>query len=49
MLFSSTDMGTGWDGKYKGVLVDTGIYTYIISGKDIKGEVNLKGTVMVIR
>jgi gliding motility-associated-like protein len=48
-IFSTTDKNKGWDGMYKGLKAPTGAYVYIISGNDVKGEVLLKGTVLLIR
>jgi gliding motility-associated-like protein len=48
-IFTSTDKNKGWDGKYKGINAPSGTYVYIISGNDVKGEVLLKGTVLLIR
>jgi gliding motility-associated-like protein len=48
IMFNTTDKNKGWDGKYKGLPAPTGAYVYIISGNEVKGEVLLKGTVLLI-
>ena len=48
-IFSTTDINNGWDGTYKGARSPQGAYVYIIKGSDLKGEVLLKGSVLVIR
>jgi gliding motility-associated-like protein len=49
-LFTTTDPGKGWDGKYNGILQDTGVYvwvcTYQLDGENAKSE---KGTVTLIK
>jgi gliding motility-associated-like protein len=49
LMFNTTDKNKGWDGKYKGLPAPIGTYVYIISGNEVKGEVLLKGTVLLIR
>jgi gliding motility-associated-like protein len=52
-VFSAENSDIGWDGKYKGVSAELGVYNYfarIICGNDRSGkEVFLKGDVMLIR
>ncbi len=48
-VFVTSDKSKGWDGFYKGAEAPTGSYIYIISGNDVKGEVLLKGTILLIR
>lgn len=45
-----TDPSQGWDGRYRGKLVDTGVYYYVIqaSGSDGK-KYKLKGDINIIR
>lgn len=38
ILFSSSDINTGWDGYYKGRIVEEGVYVFKISGKYNNGE-----------
>jgi gliding motility-associated-like protein len=49
-IFSTTQFGKGWDGKYKGIEQPTGPYVWLIQGvtKDNK-LITKKGTVMIIR
>jgi gliding motility-associated-like protein len=49
MVFSTTDISRGWNGKINGVVSTTGTFVYIIKGKDIKGDVFVKGVVTLIR
>lgn len=37
-MFSSTNPGAGWDGKYKGKTVPTGVYYYVIKAKGADGR-----------
>jgi gliding motility-associated-like protein len=49
-IFTSTDMLVGWDAMYKGEIVPTGVYAYVIEAKFNTGEKFFKGgTVTVIR
>ncbi|MBL7724322.1 MAG: gliding motility-associated C-terminal domain-containing protein [Chitinophagaceae bacterium] len=50
MIFSTTDINKGWDGKVKGVLQDTGVYTWMVKAKNYEGNAVIrKGTVLLIR
>jgi len=48
-VFSTKDIGKGWDGTWKGQECAPGVYVYIIKGKTVKGEVLSKGTVILVR
>jgi gliding motility-associated-like protein len=48
-VFSTTDPSRCWDGTFKGHLLDTAGYVYIIDATTGCGNVTLKGTVMLIR
>jgi gliding motility-associated-like protein len=48
-VFATSDIGKGWNGIYKGVTKESGVYVYYISGTDDKGSVSLKGTFVLIR
>lgn len=48
-IFSTQDIHKGWDGTYKGVKKDPGVYVYVINGTDNKGTVLMKGVFMLIR
>jgi gliding motility-associated-like protein len=48
-VFSTTNIGTGWDGTVAGRRAGAGVYVYVITGKDLKGSVTAKGTVILVR
>jgi gliding motility-associated-like protein len=48
-VFYTNDPGKGWDGRFQGQRCDPGVYVYIVEGVGIKGEILLKGTVVLIR
>ena len=46
---SFTDPADGWDGKYNGKLVPSGVYYYVIKARGADGkEYNLKGDINII-
>ena len=50
LIFQSNDINNLWDGYFKGRVVPTGVYSYVVNvyGKD--GQVaNKQGTISVIR
>jgi gliding motility-associated-like protein len=47
-VFKTSDISKGWDGRHKGQLASPGVYTYLLKGKDPRGDVFLKGTVILI-
>lgn len=50
IIFSSTKNGEGWDGRYKGKLLDGGVYIWLLQVTDATGKVETqKGTVTIIR
>ena len=49
IVFTTSDINTGWDGTFKQKPCGAGVYTYIIKARDITGEILLKGTVNLIR
>lgn len=50
LLFHSTDPATGWDGRYKGKLVEPGVYFYVIKARGADGvSYNLSGDINIIR
>lgn len=49
-LASLTDPSQGWDGRYKGRLVDPGVYYYVIRARGADGKrYNLGGDINIIR
>jgi gliding motility-associated-like protein len=48
-VFSSRNVGQGWDGTIGGHPAPAGIYVYLIAGTDLKGPLSVKGTVMLVR
>ncbi len=49
-IFSTTDLGKGWDGTYMGARQDIGTYVWVISAGDYKGKPHFKkGTILIIR
>jgi len=48
-VFSTRKAGEGWDGTFRGNPAVAGTYVYIIKGTTEKGNVLLKGTVLLIR
>ena len=50
LVFETHELGKGWDGRYKGVMQNTGNFVWWIKGTDRKGDVKLlKGNVVLIR
>lgn len=48
-VFHSTNLLTGWDGKWNGKRLDVGTYVYMVEGQDFSGKpVFAKGTVTII-
>lgn len=49
-VFYTEDLTEGWDGTYKGKMMNTGTYVYQLTGKLIYGEmIDLKGNVTLTR
>ncbi len=48
-VFRTSNIGDGWDGTYKGTKAPAGTYTYIIKGSDLRRDIMLTGTVILIR
>jgi len=49
-VFTTNDITKGWDGTYKGLPADVGVYVYMIRGKNPAAQaVFLKGVVVLIR
>jgi gliding motility-associated-like protein len=50
LVYSSYDIGTGWDGRYKGTMVPTGGYVYMATLSFADGIVyHSKGSITLIR
>ncbi|HRE75171.1 MAG TPA: gliding motility-associated C-terminal domain-containing protein [Flavobacteriales bacterium] len=49
-VFESTDLQSGWDGNYKGSLLNSGVFVYTLEGEFISGEkFDQKGNVTLFR
>lgn len=49
-VYTTRDIGKGWDGTYNGQLAPTGTYVYLVTGKTLAGKpVISKGTLILIR
>lgn len=49
-VFTTTNVGIGWDGSFNGGPAPTGVYVWMVAGVDYTGRVvEKKGTVMLIR
>lgn len=49
-VFESNNQSDGWNGSYKGVMQNPGVYSYYFKGTYLDGkEVNLKGSITLIR
>jgi gliding motility-associated-like protein len=50
LLFTSNNIEQCWDGTFKGVACDLGVYNYKITYKGVDGKVNEKtGSITLIR
>lgn len=50
LIFETSRLGEGWDGKFKGKLQDTGSFVWMIQGVANSGaRIDLKGTVILIK
>ena len=49
IIFSTTDIAKGWNGKYLGQNLDAGVYVYLIKGVVQDKKVMIKGTVTLLR
>jgi gliding motility-associated-like protein len=48
-VFSTRNISEGWDGTFNGKKLNAGVFVYYISGTNDKGDVFLKGNVVLIR
>ncbi len=50
VVFQTSEMGTGWDGRHKGRELPAGTYVWILKAEDITGYTHqLKGSITLIR
>ena len=50
LIYEFTDPGGGWDGRYRGRLVDPGVYYYVITAKGSDGVPhNKRGDITILR
>ncbi|MBZ5857133.1 PKD domain-containing protein [Flavihumibacter profundi] len=50
MVYSTSEVGRGWDGRISGVMQGTGTYVWMVQGKDFTGKtITKKGTMVLIR
>ena len=50
LIFTSTDLQTGWDGTYRGTKEPVGVYVYLVEATMIDGKrATKKGTITLIR
>jgi len=48
-VFSTNNIGNGWDGNINGKKQDSGVYVYVINGTSANGNVVYKGSFVLIR
>ncbi|HEX9513415.1 MAG TPA: gliding motility-associated C-terminal domain-containing protein [Puia sp.] len=48
-IFSTKDIGKGWDGTYKGLACTPGTYVFMVSGSNANGDIFSRGTVILLR
>jgi hypothetical protein len=49
LLFTTDNASAGWDGTFKGVKQNAGVYVYYIKGLNSKGNIFFKGDFLLIR
>jgi len=49
LVYQATDNSKGWDGTNKGVPVEAGTYTIVITGTNASGKVSIKSDVELVR
>jgi len=50
MVYSTTKVGAGWDGRVNGVMQDSGAYVWVVEGKAYTGKIVYhKGTMVLVR
>jgi len=49
-VFESTDLSKGWDGKFKGELMNPGVFVYYLTGTTFKGDaVKMQGNITLFK
>jgi gliding motility-associated-like protein len=48
-VFSTSSIGKGWDGTFRGKPAEQGLYMYSIKGTNDQGSVHIKGTILLMR
>ncbi|HVM90144.1 MAG TPA: gliding motility-associated C-terminal domain-containing protein [Puia sp.] len=48
-VFTTSDIGKGWDGNLNGKKQVAGVYVYVIRGSDSKGKIISKGSFILVR
>jgi gliding motility-associated-like protein len=49
MVFQTSDMSEGWDGTYKGIIQETAVYIYYLTGTCLNGEkIEKKGNITLL-
>jgi gliding motility-associated-like protein len=50
LIYTTSEIGQGWDGSFKGLKQVSGTYVYVVQGKDYSGKtISRKGAVVLIR
>ena len=50
MIFESKDINTGWDGRFRGKLMNSGVYVYHLQGAFLTGEeIDEKGDITLVK
>jgi gliding motility-associated-like protein len=49
-IFTTSEKGTGWNGKFKGLIQDTGVYIWVLRGTDTRNgkKHEMKGTFVIL-
>jgi len=49
IIFQTSDMSNGWDGTYKGIIQETAVYVYYLTGTCLNGEkIEKKGNITLL-
>ncbi|HEV2480935.1 MAG TPA: gliding motility-associated C-terminal domain-containing protein, partial [Puia sp.] len=50
LVYATTTMGEGWDGRLNGQIMDSGTYVWMVQGVSYTGKIVFhKGTMVLIR